>query len=103
MSTTKAGNFDNNMYKILKENFLRKATLEQRAYIERNTNQQPVPLSVLNKLRSPVYKGGNSTANKIIRSHAQRQADLKAKGKDNLIPLIDKIFFTYIKKEIKRD
>ncbi len=103
MSTTKAGNFDNNMYKILKENFLRKATQEQRAYIERNTNQQPVPLSVLNKLRSPVYKGGNSTANKIIRSHAQRQADLKAKGKENLIPLIDKIFFTYIKKEIKRD
>jgi len=102
MATTKAGNFDSNMYSILKENFLRKATQEQRAYIERNTNQQPVPTSVINKLMIS-SKGGMTTANKILRSHAQRQIDLKAKGKDNLIPLIDKIFFTYIKKEIKRD
>ena len=28
---------------------------------------------------------------------------LKAKGKENLIPLADKNFYTYVKKEIKRD
>ena len=47
MAKTKAGNHDSNMYKILIENFLRKATPEQRAYIERNTNQQPIPPAVL--------------------------------------------------------
>ena len=99
MAKTKAGNHDSNMYKILIENFLRKATPEQRTYIERNTNQQPIPPAVLNKLRSPVYKGGHSVADRIMRSHAQRQIDLRAKGKESLIPLIDKIFFTFTKKE----
>ena len=48
-------------------------------------------------------KGGMTTAQKLLRAHALRQIALKAKGKENLIPLADKNFYTYVKKEIKRD
>ena len=102
MAKTKAGNFDQNLYSILKENFLRKATKEQRDYIERNSNKNPVPPLVINKLMAS-NKGGMTTAQKLLRAHALRQIALKAKGKENLIPLADKNFYTYVKKEIKRD
>ena len=102
MAKTKAGNFDQNLYSILKENFLRKATKEQRDYIERNSNKNPVPPLVINKLVAS-GKSGMTTAQKLLKAHALRQIALKAKGKENLIPLADKNFYTYVKKEIKRD
>ena len=102
MAKTKAGNFDQNLYSILKENFLRKATKEQRDYIERNSNKNPVPPLVINKLMAS-SKGGMTTVQKLLRAHALRQIALKNKGLENLIPLADKNFYTYVKKEIKRE
>ena len=102
MAKTKAGNFDQNLYSILKENFLRKATKEQRDYIERNSNKNPVPPLVINKLMAS-SKGGMTTAQKLLRAQALRQIALKNKGLENLIPIADKNFYTYVKKEIKRD